>query len=331
MNIAYDRSYQLIIAKPPEYSKPGQEFKNSPLDGGSTKLGIDENDDFLTYEATKGLLFTDVEMTAKIKLDNASGGSKSNAGSIVLRGLSPESKEFIASVNNLVVLKAGYKSDPELPVIFTGQVSKALSDKTQTTLELKEGWSPANTIRLTKEYLPGTKYSDIFKDLTNIFKENGIGIGELVLNENGIAAPVPIDSPANTVAENGWRFNGYLRKALEVLCDEFYYQWDIVNSKLFIYPKGYPKLIGRVSLDASRIVSIESLHEGETSTSTNPETPGVKVRTLCDGRIDTTKQLQVTDGRYKGLYRIREVNFNLDYSGQDWYADIEADGIREGK
>lgn len=331
---SYERVYSLIIGKAPQ-----QEIDTSEvLEESNTSITVQDDFNTVAESATvEAIEFTDLHIVADIRSNNKTGGSRTNPAIIKIYNLTSASREFISSVNNYVVLKAGYRlnSGTEgLPVLFTGQIEEVFTIKEGndivTTLKCKDGYTPNKSIRFAKSFPEGTQYTEIFNFLAQLWANNGISEGSLILDQEGIVAPVPTVPPSQATADNGWSYSGYLRQAMDDLCKEFYYKWQIVNSKLFVYPKNFPDMVGQATLTEDDIITIRPRQANTDNTSTNVDVTGVEVKVLCEGRLDTSKQLRIQGGDYEGTYRIVEVKHNLAFEEEQWTTTVMCEGLKEG-
>ena len=137
----------------------------------------------------------------------------------------------------LSLFEAGYVGNEKM--VFVGQVTTVTEMKQGvdviTLLKCKDGFTPINGIRYSKYFARGSgTYADVFRDIVAEFGRNGIASSPdgVILNQ---AVPPTMTSPEDTTLEKSWAYAGYLRQALDELCKEFYYKWQIVQSRLFIY------------------------------------------------------------------------------------------------
>jgi hypothetical protein len=253
---------------------------------------------------------------------------------IEIFNLSPNTRQEIESTNGIVVLEAGYEDSEK--IIFSGQILRSSTEKRGpdivTTLLCKDGYTPLNGIRYSKSFARGSTYGEIFNDVVAEFANNGISSANngIILNE--VSAPIEF-SPEELTLEKSWVFSGYLRQALDKLCTEFNYRWQIVHSRLYIYPVDYPEMVGQVILDKNNIITIQEFQDSTTTTSTDSQAGGLEVKLFLEGDIDITKILVVEPdddpqsrfSRLAGNYRIIEVKHVCDFEGQDWYTIARCD------
>lgn len=359
---SYNRSYKLSIETPPEIVKdsspaPSNSVGASPPIEGMAGLGendpsqsdryivdplidagtiITDKDDYTSINPSKVTEITDLHIEADITFDEKSQGSDPIRGTIKIFNLSPETIANISSVNSIVNLEAGYGEDTKL--IFTGEVLRSFTKKEGqnviTTLQCKDGGTQINGILYTRSFPRNQSYGQIFLDIVDQFNKNGIATGSVVLDQTVKKIGI---SPQDAISEQSWSFSGYLRKALDTLCKEFFYKWKIIHSRLYIYPEDYPEMVGKVTVNEDNIISLRSLQDGSTKVSTDSEGLGIELMLFLEGAIDGTKLLEIKEPTTKGstikpfvgVYRVSGYKHILEYEGNSWYTKVTCDKPRE--
>lgn len=331
----YNRTYTLRIEDPLELGNPKSDTEESPLTESSTELVIGTDD--LSSITKEGLEITDLHFEVNTSFNEKSSGSDSPACTIKIYNLSEETRKKVIRVNSPVILEAGYNGDDS--VIFTGQVTKGYVSKegqnVVTTLACKEGWTPLNGVRYSKTFPKETSYSDIFNDIISVFNNNGIAS-----SPQGIKLNKGDNPPSELITVKSWSFVGYLRQAMDYICDELNFNWQIIHSKLFVYPKNDPEMVGGVILNSGNILSIKPSQEGTLAPSSSPQKQGLKLKTFLIGDLDTSKLVEIEPddedstfsiNQYAGKYRITNLQHSLSYEGGDWYTDIECENVEESE
>ena len=336
----YDRRYELYIGRPP---KLNYQTSATPISNGHTSIfKVISSFDYRSEVSgprppvltefpaptteLDAVLITDLHFTANIKSTNKTTSTSASNATFTLFGLHPQTRDIVERVNNYVILKAGYAWQKDLPIVYTGQVQfvDTVKDAPEviTTLECKEGYTLRDSIKVSYsrpyQKVRQDTFEDVFRDLAAIYQSNGIAIGRLVLDEANITAPYETPVPSKTPLSNGWRFGGLLSDAMDKLCSEFDYTHYIVNSKLYVQPKRYDKMVSQVEVDTTQIKSIRKQQSNSGVSSTTPNNPGVAITLQLFGEIDISKKLKVLDGDYSGTYKITAVSHNLSYEGQEW-------------
>lgn len=322
----YERKYSLTIGGEELYIEPQEVFSSSPLEEGNTSLKTGSVN-FRSLKSGNAVEITDLQMQANISGTNKSAGTDLVSATIKVYNLSEDTRSFVSKVNSNVILKAGYASDPELPIIFSGQIidvdTKRRGSDQITTINCKDGYVPRNTIRVSKSY-ESTSYETIFKDLASIWSENGIKSSKVTINAD--QTPLILPYPPSFLLTD-WSYEGYLTQAMDDICKEFDYEWFIVNSTLYVQPRRYRDLISVVNLSLNQIKSLKDQQTNFRSQSTDAEKKGILVKTFLDGRMDQSKRLVISEGDSSGSYKIVSVSHTLDYRGNAWDTELTCEGI----
>lgn len=345
----YDRRYSLSITRPTRSFNQGnletlnQITTGTLLDRTPTtpfSFAYTPTDDLISVTNTTTVI-QDLQIVVDVESSNQTQGSDGRKAKIKIYNLSESTRAIIARKDNLVVLKAGYVSyEDELPIVFSGQVishsTKKEGQDMITTLECGDGYTPYTTARTSLRVSAGNTYRDVFLALAGEMNKAGVVTGKIVTE--GTLGTQAFDiapssqeaykrlDPKSVLLVKGWAYSGKVSKALDDLCETFNHTWQIINNRLYIYPKYYPDMVGTVTLNTDQILSLEDVEDG-TETGSNPaEGIGIKVTTLLDGRIEDAKSLIITSGRKSGQYPIRSVQHKLDYEGNAWHTIVECGG-----
>jgi len=349
MTLLFDRKYKLSIGQPDTIQ--GVLVSRPTLKDASTKIYWQSLEDWRTIKTKDAVAITDLQMQASISgTSNNSSTSGGNSTTIKIYNMAKATRAIVERVNNYVILEAGYAQDEELPLIFSGQVMTV--DTTRegqdliTVLQCKEGYSPNNSIKVSKKFDKEDTYGNVITYLAGVYKDNGIATGDLVndwgeginddrsnplLSNSGtqvlaakanpqdfVQLPVMTARPANSKLINGYSVFGYLRQALETVCKQIGYVCYITNGRLFVHPKGFTKTIEEIQIPSNILKSIRNLASNATGSSLGTGITGVKIVTFLDGRLDTDKRVKVLDGEYQGTYKVITKAHELDYEGEAW-------------
>lgn len=328
---SYNRRYELVISEPfRELNNVADPFLNTPLENASVVFS--GSDDARAINKLRNITITELHIDARIDSNSKSSGSKGSTATIKIYNLSREEREIAEKRNNYIVLNAGYVDSPTFDGIYSGNVINSFSQKQGedyiTTLICKDGYTPSNAVKISYYKERGSTYKDVLEDFAGIWRDNGIGTGQLSLDQPSIVAPVPTISAADTILERGFNFAGKLRKAMDVVCESLGYKWQIVNSLLFVEPKYNNDRIETIQLSQDNILTIANSQEGTRTNSNNLDERGILVTVLLDGRITSSKKLEITDGEKKGTYVINSVSHSISYEGNNWYTTVECSGER---
>lgn len=329
---SFNRTYSLFIQRPP-FLIPKTLYNTTPLEDDSAT--ITDQGDYISIDLNQAFEITDLHIEADIKGDEKTQGSDPVKATIKIFNLSSETRSKVTAVNSPVILSAGYGGNNKM--VFSGQIYKSTTIKEGqdlvTYLYCKDGYTPLEGVRFSRSYPRNTQYSNIFLDIADQFKKNGINTGTLILNEssNGIT------SPDSTISEQSWSFSGYLTQALDALCKEFYYKWQIIHSKLYIYPNNYSEMFGTTVVNKDNIISIRPYQDGTKSSSLDSSGTGIELILFLEGDISSSKNIQIEATEddpinirnFVGTYRVSDYRHILEYEGNSWYTIVRCDKPKE--
>lgn len=334
MSLLFDRKYNLTIGTPTTVVYTGE--TSEIVENGT----VDVRDEFVTdYRLTdvNAVEITDLQIEADIKGNsNSSAGANSHTACIKIYNLSDDTRAIIERVNNYVILNAGYAQDPELKMVFTGQVA---SFETQrhgqnliTILYCKDGYTPVNGMRIAKAYPENTTYGDIFTDIAKIYANNGIPTGLIELGVEDLFRQdyVQFRAPDSTPLINGYSAIGFAHQVLTSLTGAIGYVWYIANGRLFIHPKNYTRVVEQFEFTSDQMKSVRKAASQTSNVSTGKGVDGIVIRTFLDGRLDSDKRIKVLDGQYAGEYKIVAKHHNIDYENGPWDTTVTCTSIQTG-
>lgn len=336
---SYNRSYNLILEEPIEVRSPedNQEgTEENPIDSKATKSVIRDD---LSSEQVTSVKIEGLQIKATIVQTEKTQGSNPTSNSIEIYNLSKSTRDKVAKKNALVILNAGYSGD--VKQVFTGQVSRpdVYREGTNviTKLWCEDGYSPIRSVNYSKSFGKGTPYTTIFEDIISAFNDNGIARDSngIILNKASKTTNKN-NIPSELTTERTWSHSGFLFEALDKLCEQFDYKWQILFSRLYIYPADDDEMVGVAVVNEDNILSLRENEETSEKSSSQKTPVGIKITTLLDGNINSVKLLKVESNgssrkidRYTGTYRVVSVKHELDYEGQSWYTTVECEGLKE--
>lgn len=301
-NYNFNRRYSLIVGKPPTTTIISKVVTEEEVIGINL---IPTTEDYRTV-TINAVEITESDISARI---SSKATSNTQAVEISIYNLSDETLDIVERVNNYIILKAGYVGDKELGIIFTGQVKEFTTLKdgedTVTKLICGEGYIPNNTVRVKKAFPEGTTADDLFKFFIKQYKDAGVPLGQYTANggDNERVDYVQLRWPNETEFPMGYSVNGFLVNEINRLAKSVGYVSYIVNGRLFIHPKSYTQVVERYQVSSDDVYSVRKTSK-TTSTSTSKTDNGVAVTLPLDSRINIDKQLEIIDGKFKGVYKV---------------------------
>lgn len=326
----YNRRYVLTIETPAQYVKPELFYKQG-LTGDVSSLVTNSSVDFREVVKSNAVEIKDLQIVAEVNNNSKSSGSDAPNSSIRVYNPSSNTLSLLTKPNAKVILQAGYDSDVEdgLPIVFTGQVFNTYTEKVGPDIILhikcKDGWTPSSTIRVSKEF-SGVSYGKIINLLAQEWAKNGVKYTSKTVVTN-VPTVLSVSPDSLTPSSGAWSYTGYLYQAMDDITKELGYTWYIVNSTLYVHPKGFKEQNSSVQLSESQIKSIRFSQDNTRTQSTNPESSGIKVRTFLNGRLDSAKGLEIVDGEFKGFYKIVKTQHSLDFRGSSWDTELDCERV----
>ncbi len=305
------RKYSLVIGEPPVTTITSKVVTEDEVIGN---LLIPNEQDYLTV-TRNAVEITESDLTARIV---SKANSSAGATTLKLYNLASETLDIVEKVNNYVILKAGYYSDEEIGIVFSGQV-KSFSTRTEgqdtvTELTCGEGYIPNNSLRVVKSFPEKTTADKVLRYIIARYQDSGVPLGQYTAQvaDSEIVDYVQIKRPPETVFEMGYSLNGFLINELKRLCKSIGYVHYIVNGRLFIHPASFTKVVERYQVSTDSIYSVRK-QSTSTGTTNSKVDAGIDISVPLDSRFNVDKQIEVLDGAYKGVYKILSCSHNINY------------------
>jgi len=270
-------------------------------------------------------------------------GSGENPNSCTCRifNLNPDSRALVETVNNVLILKAGYRLDVGELTIFTGTVTRAITKREGadwvTELEMLDGGLEYRDKKTSFSFAPGATGQTVLTSIANTF---GLPV-----------RPLPVDIAAKQYTE-GFAFVGRSREAMAKACDYLGLEWSIQNREMQILKKGKAVAMQAfvLSPDTGLIGSPESEHktlsekaaakkgitenqngvrvtfgtdEASGDKDKKLEVQGWKVKTLLQPAMQPGGYVRLDTKSIKGeFFRIEAVTHSGDTHGAEWESEL---------
>jgi len=358
MPVRYKRKYRLELGLASQWQKDTLTFLRSETDfnkvtpfnlvDASNGYGgtlIKREDGSNGTFAIPSVVIEDLHIEATIKAVKSPQGSGSDPTEIHIYNLSEQYRQKL-SKGNSITLFAGYTTDAELPLVYTGEVAKVFTKKKGpdyiTTIYCKDSDAVRKYVRVTKTYPDGITYRGVLKDLAKITGEYGLPIGQFnTLFQNSAGAPDPLAKPI----PGGYSVFGFALDELSKICKEVGYTSYVFNGRLYIEPltaevKDQAGNLRQAKVTPSRqsyfldinLLSgyVEKMSEYKAGTDNSSDTnDGIVIKTFLDGNASIAKNLVLSSKGTYGQYEIVEVKHLLSYEGNDWDTEITAKAITD--
>lgn len=334
MSYNFKRAYSLIIGERPKLSTAFDDLDQSSLTAlynDLTNRKFELNNLNIPNQA---LEISTLQFETRVSLSKDDKGQNQQA-TISVTNLDKETIDFISKKNSLLILKAGYENDNDLPIIYSGQVKAVDTVRRNsdlvTTITTSSGFTASTGVKISTSLINRPpenllNYADVFNHLAEIWKNSGVAISKAHIVLGASSLPV-IKPPEGVLIPNGWSYEGYLRDAMDDLCEHFNYTWYIQNNVLFIHPRSNPKFVNVFVLEESQIKDIRPLTTS-TKTSVDEDETGLSITTFLNGFVEMGNKIRITQGEFKGDYNIKSVTHDLNFRGNQWDTRIEVEVIK---
>lgn len=350
----YQRRYEFYVVQPFEYEEVISATSGVATD---TDVIVGESERLIGYNTyaksrttyDDSLLITDpIQLEGEVKYKR---GGSDNSSSFTLYNLSDETLSRIKA-DYTVLLKAGYQTDKELPILFVGSILKVSTEQTKqgrkTKLICKEGGVQQKDLHYNNFYQMGLfTYSDILLDISSFLQDNGVSVNfdttpteqQKSPDQNRIAvAPVNAPYPAkpaptyykqrySTVIKGSYNLSGNVFQSLSVLCDAIDYVWYMSKGVLYIQPRENPRLVDYFELSPAVILGSVSPSNDNTKVSSNDSEAqkgvGVSVSMFLDARVALENYFNILEGDYAGSYRPEEIEHKLNWFNGPWQTKVK--------
>jgi hypothetical protein len=246
-----------------------------------------------------------------------SSDATQNTASVSIVNLSKDSRRFLHEQDqgNIIELRAGYRDQPTLPLMFKGRL-RVVSSKRQgadwvTSIETGDG-DVARTAEISKAYPEGFSVKGAVQDLVKVMRAEA---GNLISALKG-EPDKKLDGQL-IVHERGDR-------TLQRLLDSMDLEGSWQNDALQVVKKGgflnasavgmsaETGLIGNVELQGKRTVS------GKTQQAL------VKFESLLNPELAPGRKVVLDSETWSGACVVRKVTHTGDSSGGEWTSSVEA-------
>jgi len=303
--------------------------------------------DYLTVQPGETTLkIKDLQITADIKYLGSMSTNNDQTSTIKIYNIAPSRLKYIED-NGIVLLKAGYVQNAELPLVFTGQIethhTRKQGQDQVTTLFCKDHHITLGNSRVSLHWGKPSKgktltYRDVLEDLIEEAKVRGVPLGgfyphskplqptqeALALNLDGFTGAALTVHKIDAPLPNGYNAEGKLLDEIQELCNDIDYRMYLSLGSLYVEPKTAPERVEVITLDNSQIKSIKPQNDSSTkSLSSKDKKKGVVVDMLLNGSVSLKTVVKIKEGEYKGSYKVDTVTHKLDYEGGSWDTSIK--------
>lgn len=267
-------------------------------------------------------------------------GENPNKCTCEIYNLAPDSRALVETVNNVLILKAGYKRDVGEVTIFTGTVTRSITKRQGadwvTALEMSDGGLEYRDKKTTFSFAPGAAGQAV---LANIAATFGLPV-----------RPLPTEIAQKQYPE-GFAFVGRSREAMTKACEYLGLEWSIQNREVQILKKGKAVAMqafvlspatGMIDSPESEIKTMSESAAAKKGITTKQkgvresfgtddagdkgrklEVQGYKVKSLLQPALQPGGFVKVESKAIKGeFFRVESLVHVGDTHGQPWNTDL---------
>lgn len=255
-----------------------------------------------------------VGLDFEFRIDRSLKGD-SNTADFSIYNLAPENRKYLQSQKKGVIVefRAGYASDPKLPLIFLGQLREVTTvrDGSDWVTQLSTGDGDKERKHPVAFSLgPGASFEAAVKKT----------VSEMGLHATNLTKDVSTGHFGDASKElvEGFTAFGFGGPELDKLLDSGGLEGSIQNGELQILPKGGALSKVAVTLDES------SGLVGSPELGRDKDMPQLKFRSLLNAEIHPGRMVHVKAANLDGFFRVERAVYNGQTFGGDWYVDGES-------
>lgn len=233
--------------------------------------------------------------------------SKPNTAKVTIYNLSPESREFIASGQEIQI-EGGYQDG--IDILHRAKITHVSSRREGntwiTTIESSDGRDTAKSV-FSASFAPGATPREIFDKMLEDVRESGTATGFI----DGLM-------DGGKGFEQGFVVNGTMEEALDKLVARQGGEWSFQNGDLQITKPG-----GHTNAEAWLLSPTTGLENAPEKTKT-----GATASCRLNGLIAPGRLIAIESDTLTGYYVAQSVDHTGDTHGDDWTTKIEARSLK---
>lgn len=267
----------------------------------------------------------------------------SNTANLKIYNASPDTIAAMETINNIVIIRAGYVRDTGAVTIFTGTTCRSLTYQDGATviteMELRDSVIPLRDAKISVAKPPNTSAKSVLSAVTANF---------------GLPVRMNIKDVPDKQYVGGFACNGRVRDAMDRVCNYLGLEWSAQDSEIQIMKKGgvysdmavvlnkdtgmigYPRREAKTMTEKTAAKEgIKYGQKGVIRTTVDVEDPtaklknrvtlevqGYRVKSLLNAQIYPGSYVQLTSrGIQEEYFRVEEARYVGDTHGKDWYVE----------
>tara|TARA_Y100000310_G_scaffold74348_1_gene70496 strand:- start:25729 stop:26751 length:1023 start_codon:yes stop_codon:yes gene_type:complete len=330
----FGHKYQLFVGQPSQlvevHTQPNA-TAGSPAAGA--KVPSDERlfssvtggyIDYTTIPSDVVMIENPIQMDASVKQSSGRSNGNTPSANIKLYNLSQSTLNRIVG-NAAVVLRAGFDTDVELPLIFVGQVERVFTNRVGadnvTTLLCKEASNPLKNVIFNKSFPENQTYNFILLQIIKAFQDNGVPLGGFEESDRSIQSITEASA-----------YNNKVGKVLSEVCDEIDYLWFISKGRLYVQPRELDRPTEFVTIAPQNVIGTIRPNDDKTALAAkdkNSKASGIKVDTFLNGEVGLNTYIKISEGAFEGDYKPDSIEHKLNWYSGPWQTSIQSQRIKE--
>lgn len=330
----FNHRYELFVGKPSElierHNAPtgfeGQIPATIKSPDNTISIATGGYVDYVTVPNGAKLITQPIQMEADVKYSIGNTPGTPQSATIKVFNLSDDTLNFIEATA-AVVLKAGYATDAELPVIFVGQVERAFTNRigadNVTTLVCKEAANLLKAAKFVGSYPENQTYNFILLQLIKVFQDNGVPLGGFEESDRSI------QSVKEDVA-----YSGKLSTILTKVCKSIDYTWFLSKGRLYVQPVELDRPLAFIEPARNQVIGTLKPNDDKTAIASKDKKgkpAGVKIDLFLNGEIgiNTYLRLGAEFNTFEGDFKAESVRHRLNWQNGPWQTSIETQRVKE--
>lgn len=246
---------------------------------------------------------------------NKTHTSKDNVADVEIYNLNETSRTLFSTIDNFVIIEAGYVDFEGLKTIFVGNITEyetiTLGADRVTKIVLQDGSKAVNNKNFSKSYKAGTLPKDILEDILN-----DVGLPKKLSKK-----AVELLGKKNKQYNNGMIFSGETKKILNDITKLVGLTWSVQNNVIKVTSVNASDDSEVIVLNKSTGLIGSPLKVNKIKSDKNKK--GYELISLLRGELEPAKPI-VVESQYidRASFLIEEVQHTGDSYGKDWTSKL---------
>lgn len=313
----YIHRYELLIGQPTSFYEGTPTVKNFV----DTPPDIVNQSNVQNYVNTKdgdALILSSHNIDFDIDKSKESG----KESKLVIYNLSDNFREYLNAKSGkpvALILKAGYATDEELPIVFQGEIFKTtdsfMGHTRKTEILLKSGYGNLQEAYTVRTFKKGTKASDV---LSTVISDLKLPVGTLFLSQN-----------EDIIIQKNITVNGKTIDFLTKFAKQYEANVFVEDGAVKVLPKNYVERDGRwvytISARTGTMIGSPTLKTDTEATQENEAVnrTNITVTTTLNGAFSIGDYVSLESKYHNGVYEIESISHKGSYEGSQWISVLD--------